>query len=227
MIITHCYWQLDKKTGTWPGTDNHQETSQLPAMMKRRLTPLGRQAIEMLYKHITQAEIPWIISCQHADAIRKVRLLSSIAKKELISPTDFSLSVHNAIIGIFSIATQNKQMHTAITGSDASFETGLLEALALQIDKKCTVGYIYYDAFLPKQLIEIDAEDYPITCIAMIFSEQKNAQALQISYTKNEKSVADPQPNKIKAFVDYLESDEQIHTISTSGGNIFLARVGL
>jgi len=234
MNITHCYWQIDKKLGAWPLSHDNAVGGQLPAMMKRRLTPLGRQAIEMLYKGAScnssaQAEIPWVISGQHADTNRKIRLLSSLAKKEPVSPTDFSMSVHNAIIGAFSIATKNKQMHTAVAGSAASFEMGLLEAFALQQDKKSPVGYIYYDALLPLDFTEMYETDYPVICFAMILTndDPDQAQRLQVRYASGEKSTAAMSANSIISLVEYLESNEKVHKIPIPGGSIVMARSGL
>ncbi len=55
------------------------------------------------------------------------------------------MSVHNAIIGVFSIATGNTQAHSALAGGNASFEAGLLESIVLLKEKGGSVGYVYYD----------------------------------------------------------------------------------
>jgi hypothetical protein len=226
MQMTYCYWQLGKKIGSWPPADEESYAHQLPMMLKRRLTLLGRQATEALYRTSQVVQnIPWVIACQHGDTNRKSRLLTSLAKEEALSPTDFSLSVHNAIIGLFSITTQNKNMHTAITNAECSFEAGLLEAFALQKDKRSTVGYLYYNTSMSGQSIDFYQANHPIICLAMILSEDKPTGQIQIRYLPEQQTAASTDSDKIASLIEYLENNEKIFTIPTPGASILLERI--
>jgi hypothetical protein len=55
-------------------------------------------------------------------------LLDDLASGEPMSPTAFSLSVHNAATGIFSILRGDTSSATAIAAGDETFGFGLLEA---------------------------------------------------------------------------------------------------
>lgn len=232
MNITHCHWHINEKTGIWPST-HHAAPVDLPMMIKRRLTALGRQAIELLYQANDQKKpIPWVIASRHADTLRKTRLLTCLAKKELVSPTDFGMSVHNAIIGTFSIATKNKEMHTAVSGSENTFESGLLEAYALQKDKKSTVGYLYYDTFLPDQLIGTSVQSYPTAYFAMILAEEKGqAGQLTLKYISTssenteQKTTTNNDINKLISLIHFLEHHEKNYRISVPGGEMLLERI--
>src|ERR1700691_2625239 len=106
-----CCWKMGEETGSWPIGEPERNLRQLPTMMQRRLTPLGRTAAGMLHNSSSRSnseQIPWVVSCRHGDLHRMINLLSSLARNEPLSPTEFSMSVHNAIIGAFSIATKNK-----------------------------------------------------------------------------------------------------------------------
>lgn len=152
-------------------------TGKIPKAMKRRLTPLGCLVIETLYEAVEfleestlDSKIPWILSSRHGDGDRVGRLLTDISKKELLSPMDFSQSVHNAIAGAFSIISQNTKMHTALSAGKTSFEMGLLEAYALQRKTNSYVGYAYYTAPMPSlydDLIQGNKENTP-SCLVMI-----------------------------------------------------------
>ena len=108
------------------------------------MTPLGRQAVQLIYKSISErnSSIPWIVACRHGDIEHKLNLLSNLAQDEMLSPTDFSMSVHNAIIGMFSIATDNKHTYSALAGGPNSFEAGLLESIAL-LKRKRRLRWLY------------------------------------------------------------------------------------
>src|SRR3990167_6452217 len=103
MQLKSCYWIRGKETCAWPQSEAEHTQKQLPSSSRRRLTPLGQKTVEMLYRVANQEQISWVVSCRHGDMHRMISLLSSLARNEQLSPTDFSLSVHNAIVGAFSI----------------------------------------------------------------------------------------------------------------------------
>lgn len=227
MNITHCSWHIDHQTGTWPyNFVDGQEAALLPATLKRRLTPLGRQAITLLYQVSSQMteEITWVVASRRTDISRKIRLLTSLAQQEPLSPTDFSMSVHNAIIGAFSIATHNIRLHTAVAGSEHSFATGLLEAFSLQMTTSSPVGYLYYDALVPYQLEEVEDIDYPIACLAMLLSPYKqhdtSASVLSLRYNTDPQTTISP--HNIVALINHLQHGTTPYRIPLPGGSFLL-----
>ena len=76
--------------------------------------------------------------------------MDSLAAKSEVSPADFSLSVHHALAGLLSIATGNRQGHTAVAAGPDSFLYGLLEAAACLAEAPGrTVVLVYHDDPLP------------------------------------------------------------------------------
>ncbi len=173
------------------GALSKESPEKIPKAMRRRLTPLGCLVIEKLYDAVDfletsslDSKIPWILSSRHGDGDRVGRLLTDSSKSELLSPMDFSQSVHNAIAGAFSIISQNTEMHTALSAGKASFEMGLLEAYALQKKTNGYVGYAYYTAPMPPpydDLIQGNKGTAPF-CLAMILGP-KNDRLRQVSET--------------------------------------------
>jgi hypothetical protein len=171
MRIECCFWEINGENEAWPKEKQSKVASSLPPLVRRRLTSLGQKALGMFYRTFpseNQKKIPWVVACRHGDMQRMVNLLSSLAAKEVFSPTDFSMSVHNAIVGLYSICVKNEEPHTALSGGELSFEAGLLEAFALQKEKRKTVGYIYYDSPLPGQYEGKIENDCPDICIALL-----------------------------------------------------------
>ncbi|HUX79851.1 MAG TPA: beta-ketoacyl synthase chain length factor [Alphaproteobacteria bacterium] len=230
MQVSSCFWKLGKETGSWPKIELNPKP--LPPMLQRRLTPLGQRALEMLYNCSSlpnSEQIPWVVSCRHGDMHRMVNLLSSLAKNEPLSPVDFSLSVHNAIIGAFSILTKNKKPHTALSGAELSLEMGLLEAFALQKEKKGTVGYIYYDMPLPQQYKGKIKNDCSEVCLAFLLSDKEclelSSEVLYLSYETTEANMLTKKSCDFYCLLEFLKDDTEKYELRVPGGYLLLQRV--
>ncbi len=218
MNVLNCCWLIGNTSGSWP--ENTGDGDDLPALMRRRLSPLGRQALQTVFKsysHIGRENISWVVACRDGDAFRRIDLLSSLAKDEMLSPTDFSMSVHNAIIGMFSIFTGNKHNHTALAGGESTFESGLLEAIALQMDKAGSVGYVYYD------YLDSDNQDttHQVKCVAMVLGNGNDELTIRFS---NNSDVGTIESFDINNLLEYLKDDEQTFRVPVAGGEILFER---
>jgi hypothetical protein len=77
-------------------------------------------------------------------------VLDAIEADGLPSPTDFSMSVHHALLGVLSIHTANHLGHTALSAGTESFGHGLIEAAACLAERSDEpVILIYADEKLP------------------------------------------------------------------------------
>ena len=218
MNILSCYWQIDEIIKAWPESVSEQA---IPPLLRRRLTDLGKMAFNGFYAAsagLNGKHVPWVIACRHGDTTRMNRLLTELARGETLSPTDFSLSVHNAIAAQFAIATGNKKMQTALSGGDQSFELGLLEAYALQKEVNETVGYIYYDYPLPMQY-QLE-NDVPKVCIAILLSTENVQDSIKISY----QSQSDQGQSGFFPFVGFLEEGNKETHLNVPGGAFLLER---
>lgn len=229
MIIERCHWRIDQEEDSWP-TNVDSSPAPVPVMMRRRLSPMGRKVVENLlttHEFLKGQEIPWVISCRHGDSARMGALLLELADGAPLSPTDFSLSVHNAIGAMFSIATGNKQVQTALAAGKASFELGLLEAYALQKEQGGRVGYIYYDAPLPPPFEE--GRDSTEICISLILGESdsikpQDRDEIKISFEgRQEEKILTSNP--ITSLTRFLKSHDRDNKISIPGGAFILERI--
>jgi hypothetical protein len=119
-------------------------------MLRRRAGRLGRMALETAYASTGGQEvIPTIFCSRHGDVGRTCEMLMALARNEVLSPTAFSLSVHNAIGGLFSIATSSNVPVTAIAGGRASVAGGIIEACGQLADGEREVLLVVYDEPLP------------------------------------------------------------------------------
>lgn len=220
MKIINCFWSINNICGSWP--THHKSLQDLPLTARRRLTPLGRKVLQVINAcavGLDGSAIPWIISCRHGDKSRRLNLLSSLAQEEMLSPSDFSMSVHNAIIGLFSIAAGNKYAHSALAGGNRSFEMGLLESIALLKETGGSVGYIYYDYLEMEKCT--GENDVSIESFAMILSEGEGE--LNMEYQINNK-IHLSNDFDVKNLLNYLNNNEKKYSISVGGGEILFTR---
>lgn len=105
----------------------------LPGMLRRRCSPLARVMLTAAFeccKEEERIETPTVFASRHGNINESVGLFERLARKEPLSPTRFSHTVHNAQAGLFSIAAGNRRGSSSISAREDSFACGFLEALA-------------------------------------------------------------------------------------------------
>lgn len=117
--------------------ESQPDVSFLPAMQRRRLSPLARMAFAVAWPLAeSHGPMPLVFASRHGETPRNYELLCELARGEELSPTQFSLSVHNAIIGLWSIMRGDSSEMTAIAAESDGLEHALLEACTL-LDEGC------------------------------------------------------------------------------------------
>ncbi len=88
----------------------------VPPAMRRRLGRLGKISLNIASKLVEKnGYMPSIFCSRHGEIQTTIQMLKELVWNDEISPTKFSLSVHNAISGIFTIANKDDLPTTAIT----------------------------------------------------------------------------------------------------------------
>jgi hypothetical protein len=104
----------------------------LPAMQRRRLSRLARMTMHVAWPLCGENEqLPFVFASRHGETPRTFSLLSEVANEQPLSPTQFGLSVHNAIAGQWSILRGQRGESVAIAGEVDTFEHAMVEAAAL------------------------------------------------------------------------------------------------
>lgn len=113
-------------------TTETADVSFLPALQRRRLSPLARMAFHVGWPLAENMPAQPLVFCsRHGETPRNLQLLTSLADQEDLSPTHFSLSVHNAVAGLWSIFRNDTSEMTSIAGVEDALEHALLEAQLL------------------------------------------------------------------------------------------------
>jgi len=121
---------LDWRAWSPAQMDDQPDVSVIPPMLRRRLSPLARIAMSVIMPLADQyGAMPLVYVSRHGDLSRTLGLLEDVAKGEPLSPTAFSLSVHNATAGLFSIHQGLTKNVTAISCGMDDVVPALLESL--------------------------------------------------------------------------------------------------
>lgn len=101
----------------------------LPALKRRRLSHSARLFFEAAWDLVTEnPDIPVVYASANSEMERNFALWHSLLREGDVSPTSFSLSVHNALVGQWSELRQVKSETTSLMANGGNLEIALLEA---------------------------------------------------------------------------------------------------
>jgi hypothetical protein len=166
---------------SWTSDHIVEEAEITPAILRRRVTSLGRQALSSAWKLPETANARFILSSRHGEFSRTLSLLEAVIKRESLSPADFTLSVHHALIGLLSIVHHNHRGHTAVAAGRESFCFGLMEAIAcLNENPSEQVVLVHFDEPLPGPFAAFnEPNERPIVLVLALTATGKG-EALQM-----------------------------------------------
>ena len=148
--------------GLAPGSRGHLEVAFgdldlafVEPMLRRRLSRLARGVFHCAQRLAPSGEVRVVFASRHGEADRTLGLLRDLAADMELSPALFSMSVHNAVVGLWSILKGNRAPATALAAGTETFGWGLVEAAgALAAEPGAPVLYLYADDRLPEPWAE-------------------------------------------------------------------------
>lgn len=147
---------------------------QLPMMTARRLNSGSRLAVncglEMLRRHPDVDAI--VFSSRHGELERNHRILSELATQAPVSPTNFTMSVHNAAVGSLAIIAKSVIPASSVSAGKESFQQGLYEASALLHSGHQCVLFVDFDGIIPGIYHDVlpDGKPFPPYACALILT---------------------------------------------------------
>lgn len=133
-----------------PESEVQPDVSFLPPLLRRRLDRHGRMALHTAWPCLEGVEsVQFVFASRHGDLDRTLELLTALAKQETLSPTVFSLSVHNSAAGLLSIARGDRGAATAMAAGPDTLGMGLLEGANLIAEGAGRVLVCYADDAVP------------------------------------------------------------------------------
>lgn len=157
-----------------PPADAHGTSVSAPAKavsagFRRRLSAFGRAAAEAAEHALGGKQAMIVFASRHGDIHRTARLLEQVVGPDDLSPTDFSMSVHNAVAGILSISWKVTLPITSVAAGEDTLSAGFTEALALaQNHADIPVLLVYVDVELPTVYEKFQAEGEAAFALAVL-----------------------------------------------------------
>src|SRR5262245_42124096 len=142
----------------------------VPMMLRRRSTPLGSKMIAGALACGEAARTGrYVLASRHGEFSRTLGILKSLAARELPSPADFSMSVHNGLAGLLSIHLGNTQGHTAVAAGLDTFGFGLMEAAARVCEQPSEPVLLFFgDEPLPDEFAAFGADDIDLPLVVAL-----------------------------------------------------------
>lgn len=175
-----CFWQSRPESAagaSWPNgqavaTDNgNADVSFLPMMQRRRLSPLARAACAVAW-HCRRVcgDLPAVFFSCHGEDQYYLEILSGLAADGSVSPSRFSLCVHNAIGGLHSLHSESFQPYVSLAGGSDGYFTPFLEAAGLLLETP-RVMLVWYEQPLPAIYRDYSPSPDRTWALAMVLSQ--------------------------------------------------------
>ena len=170
-----------------PASDAVAPLAEVPAMTRRRIDPLGRAALQVAWMaQGAEPTGPVVFASRWGEIARSVGLLRQLSQGEGLSPTAFSLSVHNASSAVYSITRGDTANYTAISAGPASAAAGVCEALGLLGDGAGRVLVVSVESALPEPYQGFDANPGPLRAWAVLLEAVERGLRLQATTAGDE-----------------------------------------
>lgn len=202
-----CCWQA-YPVGSERETLSDAGIGPVPKSLQRRLSPLARIVFQTLAACIRYGEqIPAVFSSAHGEVGRSLAMLQSMQQGEELSPTAFSLSVHNAIAGLFSMAYANRQETSVIAPGKDGIASGFIEALGLLQEGHEAVLLVFYDEPVPPFFPVAPFQLNPRSPHALALKLSTSDAGLPLRFLRHDGQAAErEQPLQIAEFIAFLDS---------------------
>lgn len=148
-----------------------EDAAAIPMQQRRRLPAFTRRVLQCALPLLRDRPgVPVVLSSPNGDLDSTVTLLSDIARNELLSPSLFGLSVHNAPLGALSLCLEGAGDQVSLGGDTATLSAGLVEAWAqLTTGEASSILLVHAEDRLPDLYADLD-EATPGVFIAMSLS---------------------------------------------------------
>ncbi|MGF6968557.1 hypothetical protein OKW43_005585 [Paraburkholderia sp. WC7.3g] len=116
---------------SWPATSAAApDIGFIEPIVRRRLSTLSKVALKVAHDCAALERARVVFASRHGELRRTTDILRSISAGEPVSPTAFSLSVLNAMTGVFGIARGDRSAASAVSAGAQTLGYALLEAYA-------------------------------------------------------------------------------------------------
>ena len=170
-------WRRWIDSDVQPAPGDAPTLDHIKPIQRRRLSTVARGAFHCAQLCLRGRKPTATIFCSaHGEGPRAAELLTSIARNEALSPNAFSLSVHNAIAGLFGIFTHEDAASTTIAAGSEGMGAAFLDAWFRLQETGGPVLVVLYDDQMPDVFsVGDDAPPVPIAAALLLSNDAQSA----------------------------------------------------
>jgi hypothetical protein len=177
------------------------EPAILPPIERRRSIVSARLGLTAAYEALSavhggqQRPLASVFASSDGDGRTIHQIAESLAEDfPEVSPTRFSNSVHNAVVGYWSIAARLTQPSTSICACDETFAAALLEAAGQAVDEQLDVLMTAFDMRFPPPFSELRATAIDCAVTLLLTPRRSGRSIARLRISLAEKHLASPMP---------------------------------
>ena len=153
-------------------------------------------------------QIPTILCSTYVEHVRNTDLILDISTNSEISPTAFSLSVHNAVAGLISIFYGNKAPCLAMATNKSGVSMALIQAYSM-LSENSQVSLTIYDGPVHESYRDVVTDSDQTVSITLILSrESSKKDRLHVRHAATSKTKALSPNLEIVEIVKFLQVAE-------------------
>ncbi|MDR0454691.1 MAG: beta-ketoacyl synthase chain length factor [Deferribacteraceae bacterium] len=195
---------IDYKKQTGDNIADAPPVDFMPPMLRRRLSQNIKIAVYAAYNASAgYKDLRTVFASRYGEWQQTFKHLLNYYNENSVSPAGFSLSVHNAAAGLFSLITGNKSPYTSISATDYTFSAGLLETF-MQLETNNTVLYVYSDESAPDFYKDRIKSFLPCS-VALLLSKYQPGELKSFSCSYRDNNVEDDP----FAFIRFILEDQK------------------
>jgi len=191
--------------------EGHPEARFLPAMLRRRCSPLTRITLTAAYECAEEAllgEVRTVFASRHGSVNESIEMLEQIVAGQKLSPMKFSHTVHNAQAGLFCIAAQNRRASSSLAAREDTFASGYVEALAhLEREPDRPVLLVMGDVQLAPRFAALVDEPESSYAVALLIARSGDGPTLRLDLVGRDPTPTPPWPHASE-FLRWLHSED-------------------
>jgi len=168
-----CLPGFDRPESLMDVASGPPDVSWIDPLLRRRLSPMARGILHCAQRIAPEpGDMRTLFASRHGEVARTIPFLEDLAQAREPSPTLFSMNVHNAVAGIWSILKANHGASTSICAGPETFGWGLLAAQAARLAvPDAPVLYAFGEDRLPELFQGDDPVEESLHAIALLIGE--------------------------------------------------------
>lgn len=197
-VVNWCSWGLEAEPSA-------PDVAFIEPGLRRRLSPVARSAMAVAECARPKGRpVRFVFASRHGELKRNAEMLQELANGQAPTPMNFSLSVLNAVAGLFGIAHRDTSASSAVSAGPETLPLALLEGAVQAWTYPGEAVLVVCADEPPPALYEglVDEPKRPYA-LAVLISAQDATLPIRTSWTRH--SGATSEPSAVETLVDCMQ----------------------